>query len=744
MGRLHALPPLASAATVPSPAADVTPLLSPDAPTESAAAASAAATAAVTPPLLSPDAPSETAATAAGAAATAVTPPLLSPNALTETAATAAAMIPPLLSPDTPTETAAATPLLSPDAPTETVAAATANPPLLSPHAPTKTAAAVVAAGPVSNRSCSSLSNLSKRCIRVRKRTVRGVGVAVLVSPAPAPPEPESPPTTSPGTLVPPAGTPLGSAATGRRGELGGNCGTDGKPGGVAWCGGMRLSAVLVLVGGVYFSRMRLGEMEGSSVRLGAVKNGLGQRNAVLCSFRGACTGGVQYCAVLCGSPIAVDSGAAEGGGTGARASRGAGPGGADTGAETQGAETGGAETRGADSGDAASPSGGGAVVAPVGGLGVGQPQLTSRLKTLSPQQIRDLLTIASGAAGAGGAGGATGAGGAGATSPRGVAGARGSGAANPGGIAGAGGAAGAEGAGAAGAASRGGRAGAGGAGGATRGAGGTGAAGVGGAGANGAGGAAGAGGAGAGGTRGARGTAGIGGAGARGTVGNGGTGAADGMGTASRRPFFYPQPQSSLPPPDSALRHVLSLPSSTGLTPPLLCPLTDHSQPQLLCGSPLPAPSPRTEVTESLTERREPQTRASTPVCARRVASSRPPAVPGTHVLALRPSSVPHRVALLSPPASSLVDVPDPESDLARAARPVVTRLLVTVVTSPGFESTAAFALVTELVDFAAWSRPDYVACLVTKSESVCLLSVGGEPALSSDCQNIIAYLFV
>ncbi|CAI7794073.1 unnamed protein product, partial [Closterium sp. NIES-54] len=68
-----------------------------------------------------------------------------------------------------------------------------------------------------------------------------------------------------------------------------------------------------------------------------------------------------------------------------------------------------------------------------------------------------------------------------------------------------------------------------------------------------------------------------------------------------------------------------------------------------------------------------------------------------------LRPSSVPHRVALPSPPASSLLDVPEPESDLARAASPTVTRLLATVVTDPSFESTASFALVTKLVDYVA-----------------------------------------
>ncbi|CAI7868128.1 unnamed protein product [Closterium sp. NIES-53] len=147
-----------------------------------------------------------------------------------------------------------------------------------------------------------------------------------------------------------------------------------------------------------------------------------------------------------------------------------------------------------------------------------------------------------------------------------------------------------------------------------------------------------------------------------------------------------------------------------------------------------MPAPAPPTEVIESLIERREPETRASTPVCARRVACPRPPAVPGTHGMALLPSFVPQRVVLPEPPASSLPHVPDPESDLARTASPTITRLLATIVTDPDLESTAAFALVTELVGFAPRSRLDYVASLVTGSESVCPPSVGGELTLGSD----------
>ncbi|CAI5465766.1 unnamed protein product [Closterium sp. Yama58-4] len=103
---------------------------------------------------------------------------------------------------------------------------------------------------------------------------------------------------------------------------------------------------------------------------------------------------------------------------------------------------------------------------------------------------------------------------------------------------------------------------------------------------------------------------------------------------------------------------------------------------------------------------------------------------------MTLRPSTAPQRVPLPSPPASSLPTLPDPESDSRRAASPTVTRLLATVVTDPTFESSAASALVAELVDFAARCRLDYAASLVaeSESESVCPPSVGGECALGTD----------
>ncbi|CAI7856690.1 unnamed protein product [Closterium sp. NIES-53] len=99
-----------------------------------------------------------------------------------------------------------------------------------------------------------------------------------------------------------------------------------------------------------------------------------------------------------------------------------------------------------------------------------------------------------------------------------------------------------------------------------------------------------------------------------------------------------------------------------------------------------------------------------------------------------IRPSSVPLRAPLPSPPASSLADGTDPESDLVRAASPTVTRLLASVVTDPSFESTAASTLVAELVDFAVACRLDYTASLVAESASDCSPSVGGECDLGMD----------
>ncbi|CAI7869652.1 unnamed protein product [Closterium sp. NIES-53] len=200
-------------------------------------------------------------------------------------------------------------------------------------------------------------------------------------------------------------------------------------------------------------------------------------------------------------------------------------------------------------------------------------------------------------------------------------------------------------------------------------------------------------------------------------SVGGAEAGCTGAGGTMQRQLFFIP------PPPDSVLCQVLSLPSSTGLSPSLLCPPPHQSQPQLHPDSPLPAPSPYAEQTDSLKERREPESCPASPFRAfrtgRRVPRPRPHLVPGTHIMALRPSSVPLRVPLPSPPAASLADGLDPESDLVCADSPTVTRLLATVVTGPSFESAVTSALVAELVDLAAACRLNYAASLVAESES-------------------------
>ncbi|CAI7899406.1 unnamed protein product, partial [Closterium sp. NIES-53] len=157
-----------------------------------------------------------------------------------------------------------------------------------------------------------------------------------------------------------------------------------------------------------------------------------------------------------------------------------------------------------------------------------------------------------------------------------------------------------------------------------------------------------------------------------------------------------------------------------------------------------VPGPSPYSGPTRGLTERREPESRPVSPescsvspirpVRTSRVSRPRPPPVPGTHSMTLCPSTAPQRVPLPSPPESSLPVDPDPASDSLCAASPAVMRFLATAVTDPLFESSAASALVAELVDFTAACRLDYATSLVAESASACPPSVGGECALSTD----------
>ncbi|CAI7859085.1 unnamed protein product [Closterium sp. NIES-54] len=387
---------------------------------------------------------------------------------------------------------------------------------------------------------------------------------------------------------------------------------------------------------------------------------------------------------------VVVNSGAARGTASGGAEPGGAEPGGAEPGgtktggaelggAETGGAEPGGPEPEGVETGGAESEGAESEGAEPQGAaLSGGSAGASPRL---SPQQLREwLVRLRSGASGAGSAG----VGGAGVRAGAGVTG--GTVATGPGGAR-------------------------------TRGTGAAGTGGVGGAGAgdpteSGAAGGAGDGGVGVGGT-------GVGGAGAGGT-GAGGAGAIDPGDAVRPRVYFIP-----------LLQQLLGVPSSTGL----LCPPLAQSQLPLQPASPLPTPSPYTEQSGDLTQHREPASLPVSPVrTARRVPRLRPPPDPGTHAMALRPFSVPLRVPLPAPPESSLPEVPDPESDRARATSPAVSHLLATAITGPSFEYAAASALVAELHDFAAVCRLDYATALVAESESASPPSVGGECALGTD----------
>ncbi|CAI7855311.1 unnamed protein product [Closterium sp. NIES-54] len=378
------------------------------------------------------------------------------------------------------------------------------------------------------------------------------------------------------------------------------------------------------------------------------------------------------------GAARGTASGGAEPGGaeSGGAEPRGVAIGGAELrGVATGGGEPGGAEPEGVEPGGAASEGAESGGAEPQGAASSGSSAGAS--PRLSPQQLREWFVwrtrLQSGASGAGGAG-AAGVGGSGVAARAGVT--RGPATTGPGGArtrcTGAAETSGVEGAGAGDLTESG-----------TTGAGGAGAGG-----------------------------AAVGGPGARGAAlggsGAGGAGLVDPGGTVRPRPYFVP-----------LLQQVLGTPPSAALTPPLQCPPPDQSQLPLQPASPLPAPSPYTEQSSGLTERREPASRPVSPVrTAHRVPRSRPPRARGTHAMALRPSSVPLRVPLPAPPESSLPKVPDPASDRARTASPTVSHLLATADTDPSFESAVASALVAELLDFVAACRLDYATALVAEQE--------------------------
>ncbi|CAI7810818.1 unnamed protein product, partial [Closterium sp. NIES-54] len=155
--------------------------------------------------------------------------------------------------------------------------------------------------------------------------------------------------------------------------------------------------------------------------------------------------------------------------------------------------------------------------------------------------------------------------------------------------------------------------------------------------------------------------------------------------------------------------------------------------------GSPLLAPSPYTEQSCGLTERHELASHPVSPLrTARCVPRLCPPPVPGTHAMTLRPSSVPLRAPLQAPLESSLPEVLDPESDRARTASPIVSRVLATALTDPSFEFATASALVAELLNLAAACHLDYATALVAESASASPLSIRVSPEGDPDAPDI------
>ncbi|CAI7836206.1 unnamed protein product [Closterium sp. NIES-53] len=89
--------------------------------------------------------------------------------------------------------------------------------------------------------------------------------------------------------------------------------------------------------------------------------------------------------------------------------------------------------------------------------------------------------------------------------------------------------------------------------------------------------------------------------------------------------------------------------------------------------------------------------------------------------------------IVLPSPPESSLNVSSHPITDYYRAARPVVTRVLASLVTDPRASSSSVSALTAAVTDFASTCRLDYATCVVAAPPPR-PLSIGGESSLGCD----------
>ncbi|CAI7784554.1 unnamed protein product [Closterium sp. NIES-54] len=186
------------------------------------------------------------------------------------------------------------------------------------------------------------------------------------------------------------------------------------------------------------------------------------------------------------------------------------------------------------------------------------------------------------------------------------------------------------------------------------------------------------------------------------------------------------PQPPilQQLFPPVSGLR-ALGLPSSPHVhsqSPTAYGPM--FRSPDLTLGvfSPPQSQSPPPVVRHNWTSRCPPHARPSSPLADLRTVLFRSP---------------PHRSPLVSvlpsPPESSLTVSSHPITEYYRAARPVVSRVLASLVTDPRASPSSVLALAAAVANFASTRRLDYATRVVAAPPSH-PLSVEGESALGCD----------
>ncbi|CAI5474115.1 unnamed protein product [Closterium sp. Yama58-4] len=194
------------------------------------------------------------------------------------------------------------------------------------------------------------------------------------------------------------------------------------------------------------------------------------------------------------------------------------------------------------------------------------------------------------------------------------------------------------------------------------------------------------------------------------------------------QQPLEQQQPQQQQlpsPPPVSGLR-TLGLPSPS----PSSSPSPPVSGPPLPPPDPSPAVFPRSQSSlspppsQTWASRRSPRARPSSPVPFTDLRTaflcSRPP----------RPSPS----VLPSPPESALtVSLPSPVTDYYRTYRPVLSRVLASLVTHPRASVSSVSALTAAVTEFASTRRLDFATALVAAPPSS-PLAVGGVSALGCD----------